>query len=488
LGTALAVLVPHFANADPTSGAVPTFNVHDFGARGNGAALETHHLQNAIDACACAGGGQVFFPAGHYRSGTLFLKSGVTLHLEKRAVLSASRDLTDYPRVSPKLRSRTDNYTERSLIYGEGLQHIAIEGEGILDGNGEAFFGPQLERPYLIRLVSCRDVSVSGITLRDAAMWSQHYLACDDVSINDVTVRSHRHLNNDGLDLDGCHRVTITHCDIRSEDDAIVLKTTSNRSCRDVQISHCLLSSENNALKLGTESSAGFENISIHDCAIYDTKNSGLALEMVDGGKLDGVDVSNLAMRNVGAPIFVRLGNRGRPVLPGAPKTRVGSLQNVHIRNIVATGASRIGCSITGLPGSPASNISLEDIRITFAGGNAENGLHQTVAERASKYPEHSMFGVLPAYGFYCRHVRGLTFSNVELDFQHADARPSLVCDDVNGLDLNNWNGATRAATVQPVRLLNVTNARFDKMPNRLAEKSPRSSDKKSSLPLDKAG
>src|SRR5258705_8836051 len=99
----------HFSAAGETSGAGPAFNVRDFGARGNGAILETRHLQTAIDACARAGGGEVLLPAGHYRSGTLFLRSGVTLHLGKDAVLSASRDLSNYPRVSPKLRSRTDN-------------------------------------------------------------------------------------------------------------------------------------------------------------------------------------------------------------------------------------------------------------------------------------------------------------------------------------------------------------------------------------------
>jgi polygalacturonase len=427
--------------------------------------METRHLQSAIDACARAGGGEVLFPAGCYRSGTLFLGSGVTLHLEKNAVLSASRDLSDYPRVSPKLRSRTDDYTERSLIYGENLQQVGIKGEGTIDGNGEAFFGPQLERPYLIRLISCKEVSVQGITLRDAAMWAQHYLACDDVAIKRVTVRSHRRLNNDGLDLDGCHRVVIADCDIRSEDDAIVLKSTCNRPCQDVEIYGCTLSSDNNALKLGTESIAGFENISIHDCSIYDTRNSGIALEVVDGGKLDGVDVSNLTMRNVGAPIFVRLGNRARPAFAGAPRPGIGSLENVRIHDITATGAGQVGCSITGLPNFPVRNVSLEDISITFRGGAWTSSFRRTVAENAEKYPEHSMFGILPAYGFYCRHVQNLGFTNVNVGFENKDSRPSLVCDDVDGLQLTHWQGQTRKADSDPYRFINVNNARLDGAP-----------------------
>ena len=485
LGTVFAVLAIHLSAAGQTSGARLVFNIRDFGARGNGATLETYRLQNAIDACARAGGGEVLFPSGRYCSGTLFLRSGVTLHLEKNAVLSASRSLTDYPRMSPKLHSRTDNYTERSLIYGENLQGADIEGEGTLDGNGEAFFGPQLERPYLIRLVSCKDVSVNGITLRDAAMWAQHYLACENVSIKNVTVRSHRLLNNDGLDIDGCRNVAISGCDIRSEDDAIVLKSTCDRPCQNVEISGCTLSSDNNALKLGTESSAGFRNISIHDCSIYDTKNSGLALEVVDGGKLNGVEVSNLTMRNVGAPVFVRLGNRARPVCAGASKLDTGSLENVRIHNITASGAGHIGCSITGLPNYPVRNVTLEDIHITFKGGATGTGLH-AVAENASKYPEHSMFGALPAYGFYCRHVQNLAFTNINVGFEKADSRPSLVCDDVAGLELTNWQGQARTTNSDPFRFVNVSNARVDSIPFEAAAK-PQPGAKRLSL-FNKAG
>jgi polygalacturonase len=464
LGIALAVLAFYFPAAAQPTGTRPVFNVRDFGAQGNGAALETYRLQNAIDACGRAGGGQVLFPAGRYCSGTLFLRSGVTLRFEKDAVLSASRNLADYPRVSPELHSRTDNYTERSLIYGENLRGVGIEGEGALDGNGEAFFGPQLERPYLIRLISCKDVSIHGVTLRDAAMWAQHYLACENVSIKNLTVRSHRHLNNDGLDLDGCRNVVISGCDIRSEDDSIVLKSTCDHPCQNVEVSGCTLSSDNNALKLGTESSTGFQNISIHDCSIYDTKNSGLALEVVDGGKLDGVDVSNLTMRNVGAPIFVRLGNRARPVYAGASKPGMGSLENVRIHNIIATGAGHIGCSITGVPNFPVRNVALEDINITFRGGATGTGL-RVVPENASKYPEHSMFGVLPAYGFYCRHVQNLTFTNVNVRFERNDSRPSLVCDDVAGLELTHWQGQTRTPDSRSFRFVNVSNARVDSAP-----------------------
>ncbi len=458
LGMVLAVLTaPNLWAADgPAPGAV--FNVRSFGASGNGARLETRALQKAIDACAQAGGGTVYFPAGTYLTGTLYLKSHVTLHLAARAVLSGSRRLEDYPRTVPAVRSYTDHYTDKSLIYGEGLEQIGITGEGMLDGNGAAFFGPQIDRPFLIRLVSCREVSVQGITLRNAAMWAQHYLACDDVRLDGITVRNRCRMNNDGMDIDSCRRVRVANCDIRSEDDAIVLKSTLARRCEGIVVTNCRLSSDCNALKLGTESSGGFADVRISDCVIYDTRCSGLALEVVDGGALERVEVSNLRMYDVESPIFIRLGNRARRFKAGMTRPAIGTLRHVRIRNILATGADGIGCSITGLPKHPAEDIALENIRITFDGGGKGGRQSWHVPERPRTYPEYSMFGKLPAYGFYCRHVSGLRFEDVHLDYRKPEARPSLGCDDVAGLELAGWDGAVADRDRPGIRLIGVRN------------------------------
>lgn len=429
------------------------FNVRNYGAKGNGAVWETKSLQAAINACAQSGGGKVYLPAGTYLTGTLFLKSGVTLFLAKGAVLSASVSLSDYPRLTPALRSYTDHYVERSLIYGEGLQDVGIEGEGVIDGHGSLLQGPQKWRPYLLRLVSCRGVTVKGITLKNSAMWAQHYLACDNVTIEGITVRNRCNLNNDGLDIDACHGVRISKCDISSEDDSIVLKSTLRRNCQDVEVTDCRLSSDNNALKLGTESIGGFKNIRLSHCEIYKTHNSGLAVEMVDGGVLDGVEVSDLKMDDVEGPIFIRLGNRG---LSEGAKPGVGALRNVRIRNVAASGASRIGCSITGLPGHPAENITLENIHLTCNGGSRAGTFAQTVRELPAKYPEYSMFGVLPAYGFFCRHVSGLRFTNVEVDFTRQDERPGLSCEDVSGLELAGWKGQVSSPERKSYELVSV--------------------------------
>ena len=178
-------------------------SVREFGAAGDGVKLDTRALQAAIDACAHAGGGTVCIPAGRYLTGSLLLKSRVTLHLEAGANLLGSTKLDDYTVRIPATRSFTDNYTERALIYGDNLESVAIEGRGVIDGQGAAFKGEHKVRPFLLRLVACREVAVRGVTLKDSAMWVQHYLACDGVLIDGIRVTSACNNNNDGIDIDG---------------------------------------------------------------------------------------------------------------------------------------------------------------------------------------------------------------------------------------------------------------------------------------------
>ncbi len=424
------------------------FNVRAWGAAGDGLHLDTLAIQKAIDACASQGGGTVFFPPGTFLTGTLVLKSKVTLRWSAGATLLGSPNLRDYPAHIPALRSYTDNYTEKSLIYGENLQQVGLEGPGIIDGQGASFKGPYKVRPYLMRLVSCQDVRIKDLTLLNSPMWVQHYLACDRVWIEGIRVHSHCNSNNDGIDIDGCYNVRIANCDISSGDDAIVLKSTLNRPCKHVVVTNCLLSSDCNAFKLGTESNGGFEDIVLGNCAIYDTRLSGIALELVDGGKLDGVNISNVVMRNVRSGIFVRLGNRARPFQEGQARPGQGSLQNISISQVQADGLDRIGCSITGLPGHPVANITLDQIRLKFAGG--QPAAQKPVPEQADKYPEYPMFGVLPAYGFYCRHARNLRFSQVQVAVMKPDERPSLMGDDVEDWDIFRWDAAAPAKD-QPV-------------------------------------
>lgn len=413
-----------------------TWDAREFGAKGDGRTLDTAAIQAAIDACAEAGGGTVMLHGGVFLSGTVRLRSHVTLFVAGGATLRGSAKIEDYPSITPAIAYLYRDRFTKSLIYAEGQENIALAGGGVIDGQGKLFpakKGDDGGRPYLIRFSECRNVRVRDLTMRDSARWLSHYLACESVTIDGITIHSRIRENRDGMDIDSCDRVRISNCDVYSGDDAIVLKSTAGRPCRRVTVSNCTLSSSASALKLGTESQGGFEDITFSNCVVYDTRD-GVSIEEVDGGACERINVSNIVMRDVEVPIFVRLGNRANP-LPGQPRPPVGRMRDIMISNIQASGAARTGCSVTGLPDHPVEDVTLDNIRIRYEGGGTLEDAARAVPEKEASYPKGDMFGVLPAYGLYCRHVNGLRLHNLDLSFETDEVRPGIIADDVADLD-----------------------------------------------------
>lgn len=462
-------VISMFACAASIAGAADAvFDIRDFGAKPDGTTLCTAAIQKAIERCAAEGGGTLRLSAGSWLTGTVFLRSGVTLQLDAGCTLFGSTNRVDY------LHRRSDDPPDAApvvhdLIVGEKLERIAIRGAGKIDGNGSVWRDPKGKRPKAIMLSSCRDVLVEGIRIESTGSWAQHYRNCDRVTLRGLTVFNHATFNNDGLDVDSCRDVTITGCEIDSDDDALCLKSTSTLPCENVTISDCKVSSHCNGIKMGTESGGGFLNIKISRCAVSSPKRSkviygnqrglaGIALEIVDGGRMDRVSVSDIAIEGVSVPIFVRLGNRARIYKPATTKPGVGTLQNVTLRNITARGCSTIGCSITGLPDHPVRNVTLENIQLGFEGGEGKAALAKPVQERPTSYPESKMFGTLPAWGFYCRHARGLSFRNVQLRADRPDLRHAFVCDDVEDVTLDKLDAQFSAGAAPLIRLVQTKN------------------------------
>ncbi len=425
------------------------FDVHDFGAVGDGKTLDTKAIQAAIDKCTAEGGGRVVLGNGQvYLSGGIVLRSNVTLFIDTGAVLLGSLNKDDYPDFTPELPYLYSERFTRHLIYAEKQHSIGIAGRGTIDGQGtnEIFdykkHPGDKDRPYILRFVECTHVSVRDVTMLESARWCSHYLACDDVVIDGITIRSTPRANRDGIDVDSCNRFRIANCRIETGDDAIVLKATAHRPCTNVTVTNCNLSSQASAFKLGTESNGGFENIVMSNCTIYDTGAGGISLLSVDGALLDRVCISNVAMDNVATPIVLRLGNRARP-LPGEDPPGMGAMRNIVISGVQARNASTIGCPISGIPGEYIENVTLRDIRIAFAGGGTEEHAGATAPERESAYPSCRTFGTLPAYGMFFRHVRNLTVDGLDLtyDAETGEQRPAIVLDDVIEANLTKLRG-----------------------------------------------
>lgn len=434
------------------------YNVRDFGARGDGKVLDTAAIQKTIDECSRSGG-RVFFPSGTFLSGTLFLKSGITLHWDHGATLLGSPNLADYPETVAQVPSYNDLFLKHSLLYAENCQDIVLQGPGLIDGQGDRFPVANMEkpyrymnRPYILRFIRCKNVRVENLHMQNSAMWMQHYLACENLRLSGLTIYNHCNKNNDMVDIDGCRNVVMENCIADTDDDAITLKSTSLTPCENIVINNCIVSSHCNAVKCGTESLGGFKNITISNIVVRPSQHpgkisgdlqglGGIVLTCVDGGVMDGIVVSNIRIVGAQAPIFIRLGNRGRTVRPNMPPPAVGVVKNISLSHIMATEAGAAGCAITGLQGFPVENVSLQDIRICFRGGISQPDSGVKVEEKPTDYPESTMFGVLPAYGLFVRHVRNLSMQQIHLSCAAPDTRPALWAEDVIGLDVHGFCG-----------------------------------------------
>jgi polygalacturonase len=448
----------------PSTDSLRVYSVKSYGAMGDGSALETESINRTIDACHAAGGGVAYLPPGTFLTGTVILRSNVTLYLEAGATLLGSKNITDYAKHAGPPEKGDAN--QKHLIFARDAENVGLAGPGRIDGQGPAFWVPSgrvvpppeeswrdvatydwkpLDRASpMVEFAGCRNVRIEDVRMENASGWTLRPINCDNVIIRGIIIKNPViGPNTDGIDPTGCRNVFISDCHIDTGDDAICLKSENPyggpvRVTKNVTITNCVLTCCCNGLKFGTASRGGFENVTFTNSVIFnepvDPKArviSGIALEVVDGGWMEGVVISNVRMQNVRTPVFIRRGNR-RPRPDGTP----GTLRGVMIENVHATG-SILTSSITGLPGFDVEDVTLRGIRIDSDEGGKLEWVDLTVPEKADSYPEARMFGRLPAYGIYCRHVKGLRMRSVEFKAAAAEIRPAMLCDDVKDLDVD---------------------------------------------------
>ncbi len=454
-------------------------NVKDYGAVGDGKTMNTDFLQKAIDSCHAGGGGKVIFPEGIYLSGTIALKDNVILHFQKGSRLLGSTNIEDYRNLDP--------FTEGlgidvgwALLVAVDLKNIGIEGEGAIDGQGSKLKAEHIlkdtrpegqrwgRRPFLVRIVRCDGVTVKDITLNYAAAWTSHYFQSRNIQIENVKIVSVGVAHNDGIGIDGCQDVHIKNCDVVSGDDALVFKTTSSKmACKNIVVRGMRLKSHQAGIKMGTESMAAFEDIKISDCHIYDTRNGGIKLFSVDGAHLRNVEISDITMSEVRTPMMFRLGSRLNVFRKGQDtKQPTGTFENVVIKNVKAKAADSAqlkppsGILITGVPGHYITNLTLENIEIDLLGTGTSDNARHAVPEAIDQYPEVKTFGpVIPAYGVWARHVKGLKLKNVTFRLQNNDLRPAFICEDGKDVEVSDWDIPATQGAQSIIRLENVEGA-----------------------------
>ena len=453
------------------------FDIRRYGAVGDGKTIETTAINRAIEAAAAAGGGTVVFPAGQYLSYSIRLKSNVALFLDQGAVIVAAEPLAegqsggyDEPEPTQPWEAYQDyghNHWHNSLIWGEGLENISIYGPGRIWGRGlSRNNGPQTRNPQdrrtsgignkSIALKNCHNVQLRDFQILQGGWFGILATGVDNLLIDGLTIDT----NRDGMDIDCCRNVRVSNCAVNSPwDDGIVPKSSYAlgyaRATENLEIVNCYVTGayelgtmldgtwkkfdpsarvpQTGRIKCGTESNGGFKNITIANCVFDGCR--GLALETVDGALLEDVTVTNLTMRDiVEAPIFLRLGSR----LRGPEETtKTGTLQRVIISNVVCSNsASPYGCIISGVPGHEIEDLRLHNIYIQHRGGGTKDQAAITPAEDEQKYPEPNMFGPMPSQGFYLRHVKNVSLSDIEISALAEDARPAIILQNAEGADL----------------------------------------------------
>ena len=446
------------------------YNVHSFGAVGDGKHLDSPAINRAIAACNAHGGGIVDVPAGTYLCGSIHLKSNINLHLEPGAViLGAPISLGAYDPAEPfagkAYQDGGHTYFHNSLIWGEHLSDVAITGMGTINGAGLTAgahgWSKHHRRQVLkgigvgdkaVALKLCSNVLIRNVTIVHGGHFGILVTGCNLLTLNNITIDT----NRDGVDIDCCRNTVVSNCRINSpHDDGLCLKATDAlhelRPTENVTITNCELSGfkegtllngkmlpsrrENGRIKLGTESDGGFKNITISNCTFRDCM--GLAVEEVDGAMLEDINISNITMRNVKAcPIYIALGDRDR----SPPPVGTSRIAHVLISNIVATNVgSRSGIQITGLPHHDVRDIRLDNIRLVFNGGGTRKDAKSDPRELNNGYPGPTHIGVMPSYGVFVRHARNIQLSNIKVSFKKKDYRPAMICKDVHGLQINHF-------------------------------------------------
>ena len=454
------------------------FNVHTFGATGDGKTLDSPAIDKAIIAAAAAGGGTVLVPAGTYLSGSIHLKSNIHLLIDAGAViLGAPQNLNAYDETetfpSVALQDGGHCYFHNSLIWGENLTNVFITGHGMINGGGlernpkildemcgYGHFPTPNTKTYppvrignkAVALKLCKNVVIRDITIFHGGHFAILVTGCDNLTIDGVTLDT----NRDGMDLDCCRNTIVSNCRVNSpSDDGICPKSTyalgEARITENLTIVNCQVSgfvegtllngtmkparSGTGRIKFGTESSGGFRNCTIANCTFRSCH--GLALEEVDGGILENITINNLSMMDVhDYAIYITTGKRNR-----TPDLATNSrAKHIFISNVIADGVSKMsGIQIMGLPEQPIEGVRLDNIRLISKGGGTAEDAARSPKELGNGYPEPGKLGTLPAYGVFARHVRNLELANITVNFETNDFRPAAAFVDIQGLEIDNF-------------------------------------------------
>jgi polygalacturonase len=445
------------------------YNVLEFGAKSCDSFNSTNAFQAAIDTCHANGGGVVYIPYGTYMLASMHLYSNIHFVFEPGATLLGSLNPNDFDEREsvdyPLYQDVSHSYFHRSMFWAEDCENISFSGNGTIDmrevwenkPTKNAHLNVSKRANKIFALKYCKNVVIKDLNLYNATDLAVYLAGCEDCRITGLNIK----VNIDGISPDGCKNIIISDCNIVAGDDAIVPKSsyTLNKKidCENIVITNCVVSSRMCAIKFGTETNGGFKNVTISNCTIYDTCYTGLAIEIADGGEIDGLVATGITMKNVGSPFIITLTDRKR----GPEGTPVGSIKNVIIDNLIATGPYQdmslirytatlppdtdyhhepkiIASSVTGLEDSVLENISLSNIYLTVPGGCDKKTQEIEIPDKPIPTPAAFSYSyLLPAYGIYFKHVKNLKLRNINTQTLEPDMRNNMVFECIENLKID---------------------------------------------------
>jgi polygalacturonase len=438
------------ASAMLATGALPTtiINVKTAcGATGNGTTNDAHAINHCIAmASATMGGAIVEFPAGTYASSSIHMMSNAYLQLDAGATIRGAGAMDPAePNPFEHFQDFGHSHFHAALIWGEHLNNIGFIGSGTIDGGGRLVTGDvhpgSGNGDKAISLRECNNVTVTGITIRNGGHFGILVNGIVGMTVDGVHIMEAN--QRDGFNLINSQHVRVTHSVIQGSDDSMCLKSDfalgRDVLSTDIVISHdAILSTGNNATQFGSETCGSYSDVHFDNLTITAAGKAGIGITSNDGAVIDGVTYDTITMSGTTVPIWIKTGDRARC---GGARPPVGIIRNITVSNVTATHSrshrGEFTNTISGRVGVPIQNVSFTNVNLTVPGGHPASDVNTNPPETNNWQPSGQ--GKKPSYGWWMRHVSGISFQNCSVHFDANDGRPAVIAVDGQNVSFNGF-------------------------------------------------
>ena len=407
-------------------GLTTVFDVTRFGVIGDGETNNTRKIEEVIFELEKMGGGTIYFPPGDYVTGTIELKSNMTLYLEGGATILGSSNVKDYPMITTEILEGYTRGGHSGLIKAFKANNVTVAGRGVIDGRGYNWWhDPKNEhRPRAVQPILCNNFRISGLTIINSAMWTLHPICCTNVTIDGITIKNPANSpNTDGINPESCSSVHISNCHVDVGDDCVTLKSGTEDDlfqkqypCENITVTNCTMINGHGGVVIGSEMSGGVRNVTISNC-VFNGTDRGIRIKTrrKRGGSVEDIRVNNIMMANVFAPLTINgyyeceadpddmelFSLDKRPVEDSTPV-----FKNIYISNLTARNVLSSAGYIYGIPEMPVTGLRIDNFVAEMVETDQEELERPIMA-----YHVKSTRGE----GFYCANVKDASFSNIQI-------------------------------------------------------------------------